>query len=126
MKSVNGESHLASQLSGDPWYVEYIYTRPVIDRSPANFRFDKNGKVSGNASCNQFKGGYKSVGGQLTLSELSTTRRACVAALEEQERRFLAATAEVVGWKVENELLLLLDESGQTVFRAARQVQAQN
>ena len=48
------------------------------------------------------------------------------AALGEQERRCLAATAEVVGWKVENELLLLLDESGQTVFRAARQVQAQN
>ena len=30
-----------------PWFVEYIGERPVIDRSPANFLFGRDGTVSG-------------------------------------------------------------------------------
>ena len=41
---------------GDPWFVEYISDRPVIDRSPASIRFDADGQVSGNTSCNRFFG----------------------------------------------------------------------
>lgn len=113
-------------LDGDPWYVEYIHGRPVIDRSPAYFLFDKDGAVSGNASCNRFVGKYEVSGGQVTLSELATTRRACIGSLEEQERRFLSAVDDVAKWKVEQGLLLLLSAKGDIVFQSATHARAKN
>jgi heat shock protein HslJ len=90
---------------GGPWFVEYIGSRPVIDRSPANFLFDDNGQVSGNASCNQFTG---------------STRRACFEALGEQEQRFLATVPLVAKWGIKQGLLELYDADGEMLFRAAR------
>jgi putative lipoprotein len=104
---------------GGPWFVEYIEDRPVIDRSPANIVFGEDGQVSGSASCNRFTGSYEVMANTLKIGPLATTRRACIDALGEQEQRFLAAISQVSQWKMENGLLLLLDEAGQQLFRAA-------
>jgi uncharacterized lipoprotein YbaY len=107
-------------IPGGPWYVEYIGERPVIDHSPANFLFGRDGRVSGNASCNQFTGTYEVSGDNLTIGPLATTRRACVGALDEQEKRFLLAVASVAKWSIEQGLLVLSDARGQRLFRAAK------
>ena len=126
MKNVDDAALAESSLVGNSWYVEYIHGRPVIDRSPAYFLFDKDGAVSGNASCNRFVGKYEVSGGQVTLSELATTRRACIGSLEEQERRFLSAVDDVAKWKVEQGLLLLLSAKGDIVFQSAAHARAKN
>ena len=50
--------------------------------------------------------------GRVTLSDFVTTRRSCIGSLEEQERRFLGAVSDVVEWKIEQGLLLMLDARG--------------
>jgi putative lipoprotein len=105
---------------GGPWFVEYIGSRPVIDRSPANFLFDDNGQVSGNASCNQFTGSYEASDSALAFGLLATTRRACFEALGEQEQRFLATVPLVAKWGIKQGLLELYDVDGEMLIRAAR------
>ena len=123
MSSVDDGALVEQNVSDDPWYVEYIHERPVIDRSPAYFLFGENGRLSGNASCNQFTGKYEASRGRVTLSDFVTTRRFCIGSLEEQERRFLGAVSDVVEWKIEQGLLLMLDARGRTVFQSAKHVQ---
>ena len=113
-------SMAASPPPAGPWFIEYIEDRPVIDRSPANIEFGEDGQVSGSASCNRFTGSYESAGGGLSIGPLATTRMACIDALGEQEQRFLAAISQVSQWSIENGLLLLSDETGRQLFRAAK------
>ena len=117
------EQHeMASQAAlGGPWFVEYIGDRPVIDNSPANIEFGDDETVSGSASCNRFTGSYEMSGAALKFGMLAVTERACIGALAEQETRFLATIPRVASWKLENDLLYLLDADGASVFRAAGQ-----
>jgi len=111
------------KLSGS-WTVEYIDSRPVIDYSPASITFGTDGKISGNASCNRFTGNYERSGRTLAIARLGVTRKACVNSLMDQERRFLETIDLVATWNTANGLLYLHDESGETVFVAARQADA--
>lgn len=123
--SVTTEEHesegmAAPESLGGPWFIEYIEDRPVIDRSPANIEFGEDGQVSGSSSCNRFTGSYETTGNALKIGPLATTRRACIDALGEQEQRFLASIAKVSQWTMENGLLILSDEAGRELFRAAK------
>ena len=124
IKNFDDGALVEASVADEPWYVEYIYERPVIDRSPAYFLFGKNGKVSGNASCNQFMGEFEASEGRVTLSDFVTTRRSCIGSLDEQERRFLTAVSDVVEWKIEQGLLLMLDARGLIVFQSAKHARA--
>jgi heat shock protein HslJ len=102
------------------WTVESIGERPVIDKSPAYLEFAEDDRVSGNASCNRFTGGYTLSGAQLTFSQAASTRMMCPPALMEQEGRFLRSLEKVAAVKFENGRLALLDSDGNLVFRASR------
>ena len=108
----------AADLTGT-WSVEYIDARPVIDFSPASITFGVDGRISGNASCNRFSGGYVVSGRSLTIGPLGVTRKACVEALMDQEQRFLNTIEQVVAWDIGNAMLSLRDANGKTIFRAA-------
>lgn len=102
------------------WLFEYVAGLPVIDRSPARIGFHADGRVSGNASCNQIAGGYELSGAGLTIGEVAATRRMCHETLMNQELRVLETIPRVAGWKIENGLLYLLDTDGAEIFRASR------
>ncbi len=108
-----------SDLMG-AWTVEYIAERPVIDNSPAYIEFTEEGRVGGNASCNQFTGAYVLSDSNLAFSKLASTRKMCFPALMEQEARFLAALERVAKVQKQNGLLVLLDADGGAVFKASR------
>ena len=106
------------------WTFERVRDRPVVDRSPAHILFGAEGRVAGSASCNRMTGSYTVDGETLALSPMAVTRRMCaVEALMEQEARVLAALGEVAGWRIEQGLLVLVDEEGGELFRASRQVE---
>ena len=102
------------------WKVESIAGSPVIDRNPAYIQFTEDGRVSGNSSCNQFSGGYEQTGVQLSFGQMATTRKMCPGALMDQETRFLKSLAKVTRAEIKNELLLLLDAEGNTLFKTSR------
>lgn len=108
------------ELSAE-WMVEYIYDRPVIDNSPASIQFAEEKRLVGNASCNTYFGTYEFDGSSLTLNAAGKTNKMCiVAALMEQEARFLDALPNVTNFEIREGILFLMDENGETVFRAAQ------
>jgi heat shock protein HslJ len=103
------------------WHIESIGDRPVIDRSPAAIEFTNEGRAGGNASCNRFTGAYTLSGSELSFGPLAATKMMCPDALMDQEIRFLAALDRVAAVQIQQGILILQDETGETVITATRQ-----
>lgn len=75
---------------GTTWVVEDIDNRGIIDNSRVTLGFTEDGRISGQASCNNYSGSYRFASGRLTLDgPLAVTRKMCPPALMNQEQRFL-------------------------------------
>jgi heat shock protein HslJ len=106
-----------ANILGD-WTIEKVEDRPVVDYGPARLSFGADGRVTGNASCNDLIGKFRQDGAGLSIGEVGTTRRLCPDAQMEQERRVLAAlqranAAALVGGMLE------LSADGKLLLRAA-------
>ena len=100
-------------LQAGEWVVEDINQGGIIDRSRVTLNFGNDGRVSGRASCNNYAGAYAVAGNRLTVSQLVTTRMACVGAMGQQESRFLQALENVSSFAVSDTgALILKAESG--------------
>lgn len=75
---------------------------------PPTITFE-NGKVNGNAGCNNFFGGYAEKGDELTFSKMGATMRLCGKAFMEVEGRFLAALEATRFAVREGDSMTLLD-----------------
>ena len=83
--------------------------------------FATDGTVAGNGSCNRFTGGYEINGDRISMGPLAATSRMCAAeALNEQETRLFRALGEVAGIRIEGNVLILVDSSGDPLVRASR------
>ncbi|MFP5430564.1 MAG: META domain-containing protein [Gammaproteobacteria bacterium] len=77
-------------IRGTDWLVEDINRGGMVDRSRVSFRFGNDGRITGNASCNRFMGGYTLGGEGLVLTQMASTQMACSEALMAQELKFLS------------------------------------
>lgn len=102
------------------WSVEFIGDRPVVDRSPARLTFVADGKLAGNASCNQLSGSYTLTGNTLNIGQVATTKKLCFPALMEQETRFLEALPLIESATIVNGMLSLVGNEGQLIMKASR------
>ena len=110
-----------SELTDTEWWVEDIDGKGVIDRSHTTLHFLKQGGVAGDTGCNRYMGSAEVSGTSISFSPMAGTRKACVPALMDQEKRFYQALAKVVTWEVpDTGLLHLRDADGDTVIRAWR------
>ena len=111
----------ATALSANEWIAEDIKNGGVIDRLQLKLRIESDGKISGHSGCNRFGGQADMTdvaAGKVSLGALFSTRMACMDdARNNQEMNFLAALGDVSGWRVENGLLYLTDDSGADVLR---------
>jgi heat shock protein HslJ len=67
-------------------------------------------KVTGFAGCNDFFGPYELSGAALSFGPLATTRKACPGEAAALEAGFLDVLARTQGWRIEGDVLLLLDD----------------
>lgn len=65
-----------SDLIGGAWRIEALSGRPVARGTAPTVTF-RDGRVSGNASCNRFNGSYRFERGRLTTGPLASTKMAC-------------------------------------------------
>ena len=72
---------------GTAWLLKDLAGVGVVDRVQATLVFYKNGAVSGNASCNQFRATVTATTDSFKLSPLATTRNICTEAVMQQETR---------------------------------------
>jgi heat shock protein HslJ len=76
-------------------------------------------RVTGYSGCNEFFGSFDLKGDALTFGPLGMTRRFCADASGEVEQVFLGVLSKVRGWRVERQMLLLMD--GDQVLARLRQ-----
>jgi len=98
------------------YQVEWIGERPLIDRSMLTFSLADEQYATGFAGCNNWSARYQLGGKNLTLSNISSTRKLCAPALMEQEQRFLSALTQVQYWSFnEIEQLQLWPQQGSPI-----------
>lgn len=79
-----------SLLAGRVWLIEDLAGGGIIDRSRVSVEFlPEEGRVSGLASCNPYSAAFTLNGEGLRVDAAAVGTRACVPALEQQERKFL-------------------------------------
>ncbi len=95
------------------WQVEDVDERGLPDNANVTLRFQEDGRLTGSTGCNRLTGSHIYQGRQLTISQVATTRRACVPALMDLERRFVDALAAsaMIELSPANQLTLL-DSTG--------------
>jgi heat shock protein HslJ len=110
----------ASLLQGAEWKVEEIGGASLVAGSNVTLDFTPDGRVSGHASCNSFRGTYALTGEGLTFSRMAGTRMMCEAALMDQERRFLDAMGAVQNFSIAADGALLLNTGDGRTIKAQR------
>ena len=80
----------------------------------------KDGKVSGNSGCNDFRGPFKADGNTLSIGPLATTRKLCSAeGVMAQEQEFIAALQTATTWAIDRGMLDVHRKDGERVLTAS-------
>jgi heat shock protein HslJ len=105
-------------LEGSPWQASGINNgRGGVVSSKATHlatALFANGRISGNAGCNQFSASYEIEGNQITIGRAITTRKHCEEpdGIMEQEQQYLQALGRVRTYTMKPDGLELRDENG--------------
>ena len=122
MLALGGASAAVAQqgtkrLTGSEWLAEDIRGGGVIDNARSTIAIAADGAVSGSGGCNRMTGRAKIDGQAIGIGPLATTRKACVPALMDQERKFLAALEATRAYRFDGAVLRFLDASGLELVR---------
>ncbi len=80
--------------------------------SRVKVEFSEDGRVSGNAGCNTFRGSYQVEGDGIEIGQLATTRKMCKPEIMSVENAVLKAMAQVTHFAIEEGRLTLKGEKG--------------
>lgn len=81
--------------------------------------FHEDGRVAGSDGCNALAGSYKTAGAEIMLSQLASTRKACLEGME-QAQQFLDILNNISSYRIIGQHLEMLDGSGQVRLRLER------
>jgi heat shock protein HslJ len=109
----------ATEIAATSWrVVSYNNGRQAVvtllGETEISLDFGTDGRVSGNAGCNQYTGGYRSSGDRLAVQALATTFRLChdPDGLMEQEALYLAALSSAATFEIAGDTLTIRDATG--------------
>lgn len=101
-------------LEGGPWLLlelnSAVVQLPAGERQPHLLFQRQERRVTGYSGCNEFFGSYDLKGDALTFGPLGMTRRFCADVAGEVEQAFLSVLSKARGWRVERQMLLLMDD----------------
>jgi heat shock protein HslJ len=109
-------------IRGIDWHVTDLRGLPVVTDHEPRLRFADEGRLGGNAGCNDFTGVYELSGEGVRPTVRASTIKACSDNVMEQERQFLEMLDKVVRFDISGsgELLLLTGDGDRLV--AAREL----
>lgn len=104
-------------LAGTAWQLKTITVGNIASSPVSNTTlalwFGTDGKLRGNAGCNNFEGRYKTTGEIIEISKLVATLKACVEpGVMEQEQQYLAALAKAQLFQVRGDELAITYDNG--------------
>jgi len=109
-----------SALEGTLWVLRsYIDangdTADVLPDTNITAEF-QDGKLAGNAGCNQYFGAYQLDGNALTVAVGGTTMMACPEPVMAQEQAYLAALGSSAAFEISGDQLQIADSEGNTIL----------
>lgn len=121
----SGAPPSTNMLQPDPlpyeghWVVEVIDNIRVMPDSKVTMRIEGQ-RVSGDASCNTYRGSFTVNGSSVTVGEFLKTMKSCDGAHLSQENDFLELLREVVRYEVHSRDTLELTTSERKTISARR------
>ena len=114
----------ADSLSGTSWqllsYGAGDAPTLALDGSSVTLQFTTDGKLAGNAGCNNYSGSYNVDNGALTVSPIVSTRRACVdGPTTQQESAYLALLQAAKSYTLDGGTLIITTTDGQQIVFSA-------
>lgn len=114
------------QLQHGTWILTHIgtmqvTTKPTTTNIPS-LQFSQDGRVSGADGCNRLMGSYNAARETLNLSQLATTRMACMDKTYVPEK-YMQALNQVTHYLVYNKTLKLLDKNGNPLLQFKSAIQ---
>lgn len=107
----------ADLLEGIPWVLASGIDLPQdVALTMPTALFDA-GTVSGSTGCNRYTGPYTVDGDRLELGQLAQTQMACAPPADRIERDYVARFAQVTGWQVDGDRLVLVDGDDEELLR---------
>ena len=109
-----------ARLDTDVWTLSTINGQPLLPGSAITLQF-LSGQLAGFAGCNDYNGSYTAVDNQdgtfgVTVSPLTTGRRACQQDVMNQEESFTKVLQTVTSAVIRENMLTLSGPDGQLVF----------
>jgi heat shock protein HslJ len=99
------------------WIVEEIDGQPASGKAQVTIEIGADGQVAGSGGCNRFRGPAKIADSSITFGPVAATRMMCEPEISDQESKFFRALDAVRGWRFNGSGLILLDASGNSIFR---------
>lgn len=98
----------SDQLAGSEW--------GMIGKDKPFVQFGSDGKLAGNAGCNNFFGGYEvAADGSIAIGPLGSTKMACAEPEMAQEMQFLDMLQGVKRFERDGKKLSLMDDAGKII-----------
>jgi heat shock protein HslJ len=119
---VAGSSLAAPPSLIGKWRVVAVIGVDAFDIAKTQAEFTANGRFASTIGCNQIAGKPTISAKKISFGAMATTRMACIPTLDGLERAYLGALNSARGYKVEEGVLKLLAENGETLvtFERAR------
>lgn len=107
----------AERVYGRTWIAEEVAGQPVAAGIQPSLVVAADGKVSGHAGCNGYFGSVIISGEAMSFGNLGSTRRACAEPAMSEEGRLLSALDSTRGYRLQGDILVLLDGAGSPLVR---------
>ncbi len=108
-------------LAGTKWQLLDVLGDAIAPDTRPTLEFSDDGRVSGNATCNNFSGPVTLSGTTLKFGPLAATKKACVdEAANAQEVKYLAALGDAESFRVEGTTLIVNVKGMSTPLRFSR------
>lgn len=105
-----------SDVAGRDWMIARLNGEPALTSAPIVLRFDENGQISGNASCNAYTASGTIENSILSIGPIALTRKACMPEVMAQETFFLDLMENVSQLQIdETGLLTMTSDWGETL-----------
>ena len=114
----------SQELAGTSWLATYlntessegVVTSSSIQASQQTLFFDKDGKVSGNAGCNDYFADYEVNDKKLSISAIGSTKMFCGDGLMAEETAFLTALEKAASYRITGDSLQIFSTNDVGVF----------
>lgn len=118
----------SQELAGTSWLANFVNTgssegvvsSSSIQAAQQTLLFDNDGKISGNAGCNDYFANYEVNGSNLSFSAVGATKMFCGEGLMAEETAFLAALEKAASYRINGNSLQIFAADDSTLISFSR------